>query len=272
MFGASPFVVNLNVRHTDRGSDTHTHDFPQMLLMVEGQCRHVVNRRTQILSRGDVVCVRVADTHSFGPVSGERYTLLIISFPSEALDRLADVYFGGDMGFWGGTGSAPSVYGVGERVDSLANRMVRMAASPATVLARDSLLLQVLDLTQKNNAGTSPDTASDIPEWLRRACLEIRLAPNLREGVPAFVRIACRSPEHVARETRRYLGTSPVQIVTGARVERACHRLATEDLTVAAVASDVGIASSSHFHRVFTAATGMTPRQYRLAHRHEDVI
>ena len=272
MFGDDPYVVNLQLRNTDRGCGVHTHDFPQLLLMVEGQCLHVINRQRQVLTPGDVVAVRLDDVHSFGPATDARYTMLIMSFPASVLEHLAAVYYGGSTAFWGGTGPVPRTDSIGERAAALEKRFVKLATSPKTALARDSLLLQILEDIQDSSGGAPPDTAADMPDWLRRAYTEIRLRPNLREGVPAFVRIACRSHEHVTRETRRYLGKSPVAIVTEARMERACRRLATEDVTIAAVAGDVGFSSSSHFHRTFMAATGVTPRQYRLRHRRGEVV
>ena len=55
---------------------------------------------------------------------------------------------------------------------------------------------------------------------------------------------------------------------TAARIAAACRRIegATEPPSLAELATQVGL-STFHFHRLFKAATGLTPKQYADAHR-----
>ena len=55
---------------------------------------------------------------------------------------------------------------------------------------------------------------------------------------------------------------------TGARIAAACRRIegATEPPSLAELATQAGL-STFHFHRLFKAATGLTPKQYADAHR-----
>ena len=55
---------------------------------------------------------------------------------------------------------------------------------------------------------------------------------------------------------------------TAARIAAACRRIegATEPPSLAELATQAGL-STFHFHRLFKAATGLTPKQYADAHR-----
>lgn len=68
---------------------------------------------------------------------------------------------------------------------------------------------------------------------------------------------------------RNRMPTVPITTeATAARIAAACRRIegATEPPSLAELATQVGL-STFHFHRLFKAATGLTPKQYADAHR-----
>ena len=71
------------------------------------------------------------------------------------------------------------------------------------------------------------------------------------------------SPRTFARVFRRETGTTPAVFVEGLRVEAARRLLETTDLTVAAVASRVGMKHAETLHRAFHRRLGTTPDRYR---------
>ncbi len=71
------------------------------------------------------------------------------------------------------------------------------------------------------------------------------------------------SPHHLAREFRRRTGSSIIGYVNALRVDQAQRLLHETDLTVAEIAQQVGCGTRAHFHRIFRAYTGRTPRQVR---------
>lgn len=73
-------------------------------------------------------------------------------------------------------------------------------------------------------------------------------------------------PVHVARAFRRWHRVTPGQYVRKLRVDYAMNALAGGD-SLSDIAAQAGFSDQSHLGRVFRAATGMTPRQFRLAHR-----
>ncbi len=82
-------------------------------------------------------------------------------------------------------------------------------------------------------------------------------------GVAALARRAGMSERTFARAFRDETGTTPAAYVEALRVEAARALLETTDLTVAAVARDVGLRSPERLHRAVRRRLGTTPDRYR---------
>jgi len=82
-------------------------------------------------------------------------------------------------------------------------------------------------------------------------------------SVDALAARAVMSPRNFARAFRRETGTTPAAFVEQLRVEAARRLLEDTDLTVAAIASRVGIRHAETLHRAFRRRVGTTPERYR---------
>jgi AraC-like DNA-binding protein len=104
---------------------------------------------------------------------------------------------------------------------------------------------------------------TDLPATLARALAwsEDRLAQplSLREAAHAVG----VTPEHLARQARRFLGTSFLGHLTALRLEEARRQLAAGDDAVQVIAGRCGFRSTEHFHRTFKRATGSSPGRWR---------
>ncbi len=75
------------------------------------------------------------------------------------------------------------------------------------------------------------------------------------------------SESYFSRTIKRYTGQNFVDIVKKAKLQKATVLLLEENKTVAEIVEEVGYADHSHFSRVFKAHYGMTPIQYKVAHQ-----
>jgi transcriptional regulator GlxA family with amidase domain len=82
-------------------------------------------------------------------------------------------------------------------------------------------------------------------------------------SVEALAARAAMSPRTFARTFARETGSTPAAHVESLRVEAARRLLETTDLTVAAVATAVGIRHAETLHRAFQRQVGTSPDQYR---------
>jgi len=70
------------------------------------------------------------------------------------------------------------------------------------------------------------------------------------------------SPSHFAKKFRQSTGLSLNRFVNRRRIIRSLETLKT-DVSLASIALDLGFASQSHFTRLFSHMTGMTPAKYQ---------
>lgn len=73
------------------------------------------------------------------------------------------------------------------------------------------------------------------------------------------------SPEHFRRLCIRLLGRSPMRQVTALRMQRAAHLLATTELKIEVIASEVGYQNPFAFSNTFNKLTGFRPSALRQA-------
>jgi AraC-like DNA-binding protein len=85
--------------------------------------------------------------------------------------------------------------------------------------------------------------------------------PVTRETLAA---LADMNPEHYSRLFRKYKGTSPIDYITELRMTRAKALMRQGDLSILAVARQVGFTDPYYFSRRFKQAVGVSPSLYRL--------
>jgi AraC family transcriptional regulator len=71
------------------------------------------------------------------------------------------------------------------------------------------------------------------------------------------------SPSHCARKFRRTEGLSLERFVNRRRLAKALEVLRNSEAPLSRLALDLGFCSQSHFTRVFSSQTGLTPAKYR---------
>jgi AraC family transcriptional regulator len=100
---------------------------------------------------------------------------------------------------------------------------------------------------------------------LRRAIdfINAHLADDLR--LAAIASVAGLSPYHFSHLFTAAIGVPPHRYLLKLRIERAKERLLFSRESILAIALDCGFKDVSHFARVFTRETGLSPRRFRQA-------
>jgi len=124
----------------------------------------------------------------------------------------------------------------------------------------------VLRLVELSGGGT-PDWHDD-ESIFNRATLDriIEFIDAHLANAPGLVevsRIVGLSPSHFAKKFRQSTGLSLERLVNRRRLRAALHVLRDADTPLSRVAIDLGFTSQSHFTRIFSELTGMTPARYR---------
>jgi len=152
--------------------------------------------------------------------------------------------------------------------------MARLASRPSRdrdeELRKDEAARRLLLRIQEVSGGGVPDWHHDVSTFDRATLLRLvdyvdahlRLAPT----VTAMGMLVALSPSHFAKKFRHTTGYSLQRFVNRRRVQASFVPL-QGDALLAHVAFELGFSSQSHFTRIFSALTGMTPARYRRQFR-----
>jgi len=112
-----------------------------------------------------------------------------------------------------------------------------------------------------------PVTEADYRERIVRTLLHIQAHLDEPLELEELARVACFSPYHFHRIFRGLVGEPVQEHVRRLRLERAASCLKLHDQTVTDLAFGAGYESHEAFTRAFHTMFGMSPAQFRAAHR-----
>jgi transcriptional regulator GlxA family with amidase domain len=87
-------------------------------------------------------------------------------------------------------------------------------------------------------------------------------------GIERIARACGVSGRHLMRGFKAVMGTTVHGYIDHIRTERTKHLLTSSDLSMQAIAAEVGFSSGSHMSCAFVKAEGMTPSLYRQHFAH----
>ncbi len=265
--GGEAVNVACNVRGARWGFDSHGHDFAEIMIVESGSLTHQANGASFAMDKGSAVLIRPGDEHS-AKAGADGVGFCNVAFPAEALDHVSERYFGGSRDFWG-AGAVPAHLRLGrEALERLLYAARALAGQERTRFACERFLMNAIhELAPWMGNGSAPGLAKQAPDWLA-AAHEAMLEPeNLRHGVKRLFKLAGRYREHVSRSFKAVYGASPEAFVNERRMLLAESLLLTGEAKVPEVALACGMESLSHFHKLFRARFGMSPRRFRVERR-----
>jgi AraC family transcriptional regulator len=110
----------------------------------------------------------------------------------------------------------------------------------------------------------TPASRGGLAPWQQKrvaAYIEERVADDI--PLATLAELARLSPCHFSRSFKRSFGIPPQRYHANRRIERAKQLLADRELSVTAIALDVGFGETSTFTAAFHRLTGQTPSRYR---------
>lgn len=136
----------------------------------------------------------------------------------------------------------------------------------AARLAIEGLVLEMLAEAVRKSSTISE---SSIPPWLRQAREMIIEQFSESWSLEQLASQVGVHPVHLAKTFRQKYGQPVGAFVRKLRIDYACAELASDVLSVSAIALKAGFADQSHFTKTFKSHLGTTPARYRRnAHRY----
>lgn len=229
----------------------HEHQFASWTAVVAGEFREQFRHTEYTCRAGTLLSKPASAAHSneYG-VAGAR--VLIVEIVDAARETYAELRGALDSDVRMLPGAA-----VGSRIRRLRSELY--GSEKGHSLGVHSAILDIALLLLR----TPPKPVARRTSWLQRATDRLRaefVQPPALSVVAAEYGV---HPVHFCAAFRSMHGCSPGAFVRRLRVEHARQLLATTPEPVSRVAFSSGFSDQSHLTRVFRAATGMTPAQYR---------
>lgn len=130
-----------------------------------------------------------------------------------------------------------------------------------SVLACEGIILEIIAAFARS--GSSAVAGPKPPPWLRAARDFLHESAPTPPSMRRLAEVACRHEIHLAREFRRFFGTSVGLYARRLRGEHAARLLGRAHLSISEIALECGFSSHSHLCREFRAHFGVTPSQFR---------
>lgn len=232
----------------------HEHSSACLCFHLDGCCTQSWDCRSSTARPMTLTCVPAGLVHAnhWNDVEGR---VLLIEFAHPWLERLR-----------GGTSvlNHPAVYEGGPLV-WLSRRLVEEFRQHDDVspLAMEGLVLEILTECSRARAETLDMRP---PRWLDRVHELIRDRFSVNLSLSEIAAVAGISADHLARSFRWFHGCTIGEYVRRLRVEFACRRLATSDLSLVQVALEAGFSDQSHFTKTFKRYMRVTPAAFRMIH------
>ena len=269
--------------HSGNEQDVNHHsDFFSLYFVRQGRGTHVIDGISYGIARGDVYAMGlgmthwfidcdnlVTDTLHFAPSLFDSETLNTLAetpgfqslFVEEPLRRAAAQGEGGRWLHLSPDSYAPVAAMLAELSEEWA-----VGTSEGTLLARGLFLRLLVHLARRYAERGLPASVSISASQEATIAAAVRyldehFADSLRiEQVAASVFL---SPDRFTEVFARTMGRTPRDYVRHLRLERAKTLLTITTLSISEVGQSAGFGEAPYFSRVFRAATGMTPREFR---------
>ena len=283
-FGVDGFPATVRRVNTEPGGRTshahdvteidHYHDFCELVLVVSGRGRHVLEGESFPVAAGNVFVVQGQQVHCFR----DRVDLVLINvmydpsrlpLPSGLLRRLPgysalfmlEPTFRSAHQFLSRLNLSREESGVAE---VLAERMEKESAEarPGHEAVLLGLLVELMVFLSRRYG------ESEVHE--SRALLQMGKSISVLEQrynepwtLEQLARFAGHSRTSLLRVFRQATGKSPIDYLIGLRIEAAKRLLRQSELGMTEIALEVGFGDSNYFARQFRLIVGRTPTDFR---------
>ncbi|KAA0112023.1 AraC family transcriptional regulator [Mycolicibacterium sp. P1-5] len=162
---------------------------------------------------------------------------------------------------------APALHGLTARIYTEMNAD-RIGSDFAVAQLAQLLVLAVLRMHLDRSGSVPPGLLRLLTdEQLRPAAAAMHADPGRPWQLPELARIAAMSRTSFAERFRAAAGVPPMTYLSSWRIRLAQRALRDGDMTVGALAYELGYGAESAFSNAFKRAVGMSPLHYRRAAR-----
>lgn len=232
----------------------HTHSHASFSFVLAGKYIEDYGRQRQTRESSTIVFHPPEESHAVDFQSGAR--ILSVQLNSERFAYIRERSNALDAS---ASSQTETISWLGNRIYQEFCRM-----DTASPLAIEGLVLEILAEAVRIKVSA---TEKKSPRWFEQ--VREFLHANFSESIAleTVAEIADVHPVHLARVFRRQTGGTMGEYLRRLRVEFACRKISSTDISLGEIAFAAGFADQSHFTKTFKAHFGLTPSEYRRVSR-----
>ena len=266
---------NINYHSLKGATVLHTHEFPEIFLVLSGEIRHFVNGELRHLPGGTMVFVRPSDVHRFEQFENESCELVNFAFSLGMLRDFSE-YVKNDFFLKKFTAPVtPPTFKLSlVETEQIAFELLKINTClvNSVEMARIKIKAVLAELFIKFFLEKHEALATgDLPEWFEELLAKMRQPRHYIPGLAKMQALANCTPEHLCKCFRKYLDKSPTEFINELRINHAARQLMESNEEIFAIASDLNFKSLSRFYHVFKRHYGISPAKYRVIARKNDI-
>lgn len=257
----------------------HCHDFFELTYILDGEIEHTMDGASAVLKKGNYFFVGIGTAHRYRRIGKTPCKLWNFLFLPEFIDRtlagcedFAELLRGCELRL--GSFSAPDspadrvFFDANGRVLALLTEIRREYAQRQCgylEAVRCALVRILIETIRQSPAQEPPD------DLCRAICayLDRHYREPLR--LDALSRALHYSPAYLSARFRAGCGRTMQSYCQRLRILESCRLLSGTELKISEVAHTVGYENLKFFNRLFREALHMTPREYRVRSRAQEV-
>ncbi len=248
-------------------AEDHAHAHAELCLLIEGECRFSLARKSAVLRAGDLVICPAGVTHAESYVTAESsYRLAWWSLnPTDA--SLHVTRYSPMAGFeLDHRMSLSELPGDAQRRLDRLRKWAPGEEAPEIERLREALLTLALALYRRSlNAGADKMDTKDF--LVQRTVNFVRSNSDRALGLAEVARAVQVSPNYLTSLVRTVTGKSLGRFIAEERMLRAERLLETGDCAIKEVAAQLGFTDTFSFSRAFKGFSGLSPSEWRNSRR-----
>lgn len=246
----------------DWHSFPHTHTFAELFYVVGGAGLFQIENETHEVKPGDLIIVNPNVEHTETSLDSQPLEYIVLGVADLELSVAGEQE---------GKFCIVSFHESQEDVLFYLRLMIReieVKAPGYEIVCQDLLDILVLQLMRQTDFSA---TLTPTHQKAGRTCAAIRrhIDAHFKEDITleALAEIAHVSKYHVVHSFTREYGVSPMNYLSMRRIEESRQLLKTTDYPLTQIAHILGFSSGSYFSQSFRKSEGVSPLEYRRAHR-----
>ncbi|WP_426445994.1 helix-turn-helix domain-containing protein [Paenibacillus sp. S-38] len=263
----------------------HGHDFIELVYVVHGAGRHLIDKVTFEIRAGDIYAIAPGESHAFPDAMESELEIINCLFLPESVwqslpadsDALHSLPYVAPL--YQGTGRLPRrlslASGESTVILSLLEGMmneIREGAPGSRLIVRNRLIdiLITLSRVKLKEESTGPEVlqppgahAGGHEILVRKVLAYLESHYHQRITAAGLATVFSISSRHLNRVFRQETGRSITETLQGIRIERAKHMLHETPRSVEGISAAVGFGDPSFFSKLFSRTVGHTPGEYR---------